>query len=507
MTVAGFIGDPWKDDRTHSAYSGSFLHMRPAPEYATGEVVVASCYRNFVFPGLISEGKVPQYGRDLDKRLRKASAKPANAGHLRASDLSAVIDGPLRSPKQPNQTAKRFLQITPVVPDAAIYSLSARLTHNSWNPGLLIMRMIGYGSTSSEQFARQASELRDALSIDSSDELWARFFQSELAEWRPREVHLDDASAGTLPEEVPAVRNWRQSPSSIPASQFVADLHRIIELKPQLTRRQWITFVESLLRLAAASHLFWVCQMNQRVLALAWDVLDSESAPRADLIHAELSKTASIWRYNQGAARTIRHFAREFVIGRAGINLLLWHCDEVGIPTDHSLDNNATIAQLLCNLHRSRDRFPRETFRRNLEEVLDADPRVTACKRGISSNVAEFLRHVLGQRQTTEAGLDSYDQGYYLRKRGEYASAPWHVSFGPVATIMMVHCSVAGALGAQTVADFCAHLERYGFDITSQDVVSSELGASLRSLGLVLDSPDAEGGMVLVSPFVGAPAS
>lgn len=501
MAVREFVSDPWKDDKIHSAYSGSFLHMRPAPEYATGEVVVASCYRNFLFPGHISEGKVPQYGRDLDKRLHKAGAKPASLGHLSASNLSAVIDGPLRSPKQPNQTAKRFLQITPLIPDAAIYSLSARLTHNSWNPGLLIMRMIGYGSLSLEESNRRASEFRQALSVDASDDLWAQYFQAEMELWRSKDVHLGDAVGLPFAPEVPAVLNWRQAPDCIPASQFVADLQRVVELKPQLTRRQWVTFVESLLRLGAASHLLWVCQMNQRVLTLAQSVLAEDAPPQARKLQNELARSSPIWRYGQSAARTIKYYAREYVIGRAGINLLLWHCSEAGIPTDNCMANTAAIAEFLCAVHRGRKSFAREGFRADLETVLDADPRVTACKRGISSNVAEFLRHVLGQRQTSESGLDSYDQGYYLRKRGDYASAPWHVSFGPVATILLVHCCVADSIGAQTVAHLCQHLGRYGFDITPQDVDLSDLGSSLRSLGLVLDSPDAEGGMVLVSPF------
>jgi hypothetical protein len=44
-------------------------------------------------------------------------------------------------------------------------------------------------------------------------------------------------------------------------------------------------------------------------------------------------------------------------------------------------------------------------------------------------------------------------------------------------------------------------LARYGLDVDRDDVSKSELGRRLRMLGLVLDSPDAESGMLLVPPF------
>ena len=49
--------------------------------------------------------------------------------------------------------------------------------------------------------------------------------------------------------------------------------------------------------------------------------------------------------------------------------------------------------------------------------------------------------------------------------------------------------------------DLLDHLGRYGVELDPDNRESSSLVKTLRSLGLVLDSPDAEGGMALVSPF------
>jgi hypothetical protein len=148
-----------------------------------------------------------------------------------------------------------------------------------------------------------------------------------------------------------------------------------------------------------------------------------------------------------------------------------------------------------------RTQFNLNQFRTNYQDVIESDPRVVAGKKGISSNVKEFLRHVLGQRQTEESGLDSYDQGYYLAKKSNSKTARWIVSLGPVSVLSIVHACTHSRRGPRTIDNLCEHLAHYGFEINAQEVAGSKLGQTLRNLGLVLDSPDAEGGMVLINPF------
>jgi hypothetical protein len=48
------------------------------------------------------------------------------------------------------------------------------------------------------------------------------------------------------------------------------------------------------------------------------------------------------------------------------------------------------------------------------------------------------------------------------------------------------------------------HLAAYGATVDHRDIATNDLGHQLRMLGLVLDSPDAESGMLLVPPFPAA---
>ncbi len=141
MSLADFKASPWA--KSHGHYRQSALSLVPAPEYANSEVLVAGLYRTI---GLskISEGKVPIEGRKLDKYVgicRDRNERPENAA-LGGDALHALLHSVLESPKLPNQSTKRFLQVSPLVGEAALFSGSARLAGNPWPAGTLIRRMI-----------------------------------------------------------------------------------------------------------------------------------------------------------------------------------------------------------------------------------------------------------------------------------------------------------------------------------------------------------------------------
>ena len=62
--------DPWKQQQLHRVYERSFLHISPSPETVTGEILLASLYRNVGFKGDASE-QVWKLGRPFNNRLEK----------------------------------------------------------------------------------------------------------------------------------------------------------------------------------------------------------------------------------------------------------------------------------------------------------------------------------------------------------------------------------------------------------------------------------------------------
>jgi len=183
MTLAEFRQSPWK--KSHSTYKDSALAISPAPEYASSEVLLASLYRTIGFES-VSEGNVPQAGRDLEQRLQKRRDKrqpPPGDTTLGVEDWNSVLHGVLESPKLPNQSAKRFLQVTPLVPSLALFSGSARLSSNSWPAGSLVRRMVWLGSRDPESARALWGALFAALTVDGQDDVFARWLEQETTAW------------------------------------------------------------------------------------------------------------------------------------------------------------------------------------------------------------------------------------------------------------------------------------------------------------------------------------
>ena len=192
----------------------------------------------------------------------------------------------------------------------------------------------------------------------------------------------------------------------------------------------------------------------------------------------------------------------KYYIARIGINHVLQVADHVGlkIPVS-SLATMEGLSNFLHTISDAHGKLSQHDILSKQRELLDMEPRQLACAKGIPSNMMEFVRYSLGQRQTAEVELKGYDQGYYLRKKGAYSAAPWIVSFGPVAAMTLTYCCAIKSKFPRNVADFCKHLTGYGIYIHPNDVPASDLGSTMTNLGLILDSPDAEGGMMISSPF------
>jgi len=490
VSLAKFEDDPW--DNSHESYKNSVFSIYPAPEFATAEVLVASLYRIVGFEGF-SERDVPTAGREFAKSSSNARTQPGVPAVGRDT-WNTILHGVLESPKQPNQSSRRFLQLCPVVPDIALYSGSARPAGNSWNPGALVERMIHMAAPSETSTQDLWQRLYNALSVSETDDVWARWLQGEFE----RRKRIDKSWAERSP---PAQLGPSGAWIDCPARQFVRDLDAVLAAKPCMTRRQWISLLESILRFGTVMHVLWLCDVNYRLWKHIEAVLRGSEPLDEDKIPREIvNRTTPFLIYGNPALPLIRDSASRYLQARLGINLILHHLSKVS-RSAQSLSSCADIRGLLVSIREARDMLLADGVVNTFERMRDVQARTIACKKGIGSNISEFARYTLGQRRTNNDALRSYDQGYFLRKRGEHNSAPWVVSLGPVAVLALAHCCLREAAGPRSVLRLCQHLERYGLEVDRDDVSMSELGRNLRMLGLVLDSPDAEGGMLLVPPF------
>ena len=135
-------------------------------------------------------------------------------------------------------------------------------------------------------------------------------------------------------------------------------------------------------------------------------------------------------------------------------------------------------------------------------QVIDENPNMMSLKgaKTWTHQLYFALRYGLGQRSAKSEASRHFDQGYWCRKSGPARSQSWHFDISPVGIFLMVHLITAGKEMA-TAADLKQKLGDYGIAVSIAEISRGAIGSSLRQLGLVTDSPDAEGGMVLRSPF------
>jgi hypothetical protein len=356
--------------------------------------------------------------------------------------------------------------------------------------------MIWLGETGQHSSEAIWKGLFEALGVDDRDDIFARFLQGEIQTWS------NGPAWERLPEDAETSIKDMDDLGACPARQLVRDLSAIVAAKNSMTRRQWTSLLEAVLRLGAVAHVAWLCDVHART----WNCVRQALAGGGPISKTEARSAIfpNVLEYFSYGDRAIPRFtdlASQYLSARLGLNATLWALDQVGVKTKGGLSSAAQVATLCSEVRTARDELGKLDIQTILSEVGERETHRLLCKKGIGSNILEFARHALGQRQAANPILRGYDQGYALRKKSVASSSPWVVGLGPVSVLALVHCSLADAAGPRSVRRLAQHLAAYGVTVDHREIASNDLGHQLRMLGLVLDSPDAESGMLLVPPF------
>lgn len=497
MTLETFLGAPWSASHPH--FKDSLISIHRAPEFSTGEVVLSSVYRSSGFHN-VSEGQVRGLGDTLSKLADRARRAAAEDGKIQPDTWRTVLDRLAQSPKVAQQSSKRFMSLSPLVPDAALYSGAARLTGNPWNPGELVKRIVQLGSPTDEMASKTWARLHEALGVGAGDDVWARWLQGEFEsrrqgalDWQAEDLPV----LGLFPDADRAGFDY-------PAKQFVADLNGIVAAKGAMTRRQWISLLEAVLRIGTVSHVLWICDTTDRLWRLVLEAIENAGAAipetDAELAAQVLGVKKRMLSFGHPAIPMLRNYASKYLSARLGLNSVFWALDDMGVALQ-GLGSIREIRSFVATVKEHREGLRGRNVIASFHELADREVRAIACKKGIGSNILEFAQYTLGQRQTMDETLRGYDQGYFLRKRGEARNSPWVLALGPASVLAMAHCCLHEVKGPRSVQRLAAHMSSYGIEFDLHGLNDSDLGRQLRMLGLVLDSPDAESGMLLVPPF------
>ena len=482
-------------------YNNSILELGLSPEYNIGEVSLASLYRQVGWKNLddrrrFSETKVNEEAKFFFKELSSGLKKDSDL--LVTDDWKRIIDLSLSTPKMRSQAKSKYPILYPFVPDCTLYSNAARLSGNPWNPGNLIEKIILLGTDSEKEANNLWEDLFQALSCNHEDEeedFLARLVTQQFIPRRPTNViwEKNDFSQKVNKIDIEII-------DKSPASIFVKDLKKIISLKYQLTRRQWLSILEANIRIACAAHILWVCNLNSIIWNFYKSAFNQEIISKEELLQELKFKANELWKLEEKAVPIIKEQVQSFIKAQISIKFILTKLEKEGEEIE--LNNLNDIYKVGLKI-RSRI-FNKQWDKSVLVDInlkSEEDTRLLNCKSGISKNIFEFVRYSLGQKQTADPHKKNYDQSFWLRKNGNYSAAPWIVDLGPASILSMVYCCSFEYDQNRTIKDLMDHLGHYGIIINHTNLERSNLLNTLSILQVVSDSPDAEGGMVIINPF------
>lgn len=509
-SLKDFLDAPSRLSNCHPVYMRRwFFRLQTMPETASGEMLLGSLQRRIGL-AVATEQDVAKLGTELKNQLRKV--RKVEGAQLDPRLLEAVLNRALEYPRTDSQ--RNRLHVLPLVPELANYTAAVRLRGSPWNPGNLLADIVVAGARDPAHARDLWQALYQALQIDDEDDMWARFLNQELQQWRTKGVkeRVDNGSTNGGPRELPVpdypAPNLGGDPSGFdaPAIQFVHDLEALLYLHPRLTRREWLGYLESLLRLGAVSHTQWLCRVHDVAWREVLSALTEGSSWNSEELRERTKRALSRpwWSVGQTFAASSRTLTQDYMRARYGLNLALYHMDqeqqgmtdELAEPT--GLDGFVTLLKAMGGW--ASEHPEARVLREKLSSLVEAEPRIAQCDKGFTNNLREFWRYGLAKRQPQQPRDAEFDQGYWLQKRGEKRS-PWVVMPGPVSLSLMAHCCIPRSSGAGTVADLVKHMALYGLNVQQADFEAGALAQRLRGLGLIVDSPDAESGMGLLDPL------
>ena len=153
--------------------------------------------------------------------------------------------------------------------------------------------------------------------------------------------------------------------------------------------------IESILKNRTASHILWLCRANEYIFKLMKNALFHGEFLDKSSIKTGFTMDKSFWRYGSKAIEPIKKSTSDYLKSRIGITIILHQLEEhFGSESiKGSLSSISDITELIkwMSSEQVRERYNFEEFTSIYQSVLEEHPAAIQGKKGIASNINEFL--------------------------------------------------------------------------------------------------------------------
>ena len=489
--------------------SEAFFRPMRIPEQCSGEMLSAELQREFCFHPL-DDAFIQNTGSRLLKELRRSQSEDAVW-------LSHFFDVVARYPVQSRQSAKHDIAyVIPFIPSIALFSTPRRVTKRndgdsneqdrSWKPGPFIKECLSY-CLPFEQLDAFFKAIQAAVQVSNTDDLFARFIteKTDAALLKYLDVRVTDKLCPDaykhgrecfMPE---AVRNRI---TVAPFKRFADDIKAVLSIKPCISRRQFMAMLESILRIGTSAHVLWMCNINKRLEKDLFALFKSDEGEftEAQLFDALDMPSSGILSYGMNFQTRMKDFFKAYERSTKRLSFLLYRLKDVASLPRETYDWSSPEAFVrsvndINGYIKANPTFLDEyelDFSRHYYDALKKYTLKVDCQ---ATHLLRFVQTTLSQNnQPSIERYSRYDQSYLLRHRTLSNRSAVIVNAGAVTLMSLVHgCSCNNS--TVLLSNLVDALLAYGVAIPPGETETFKM--QLRELGLTIDSPDAESGMVL----------
>jgi hypothetical protein len=469
-------------------------------------ILVASLYRNLKM--VSSTEKTCNTNAQV---LYSALNDSLEVGNIFSNEeLVKLFNTSLSVPTSESQLKQKKFWISPLVPEISNYGLAARNIGNPWNPGGFILEIIANYSINIEEFLEIIKNLISVLEVDSQDnDIWSICVKNEF-DSISKKLNIEEAK----PYDEQNFRDFYNSKNrsqkklinnSSFAKNTIIDIRNIIKLKNKLTRQKWIGFFEGFIRLTIFNHIIYTLNYSKNYFNLIEEKLisGSKTITNHDINNfLNLNYNINDIRIKVGTAR--KNYIRDHVESFAYYNALIYGIFEYADYSDFvdfkNIEEFIEITENLLNKFNTynnlRD-FKLEYQNKNEIELSKLNENYSSFK-----NIKESLGYLCTRKSSSKEKYIS-DVNFLFDKNGSSLNSPYYlkISSGLISTLTsLIFLRKDDSNTFISGLEFIKGLNEYNIQLSINDISSGDIKNTMLSLGIVIDCPDTEGGVLIIKP-------
>ena len=288
-----------------------------------------------------------------------------------------------------------------------------------------------------------------------------------------------------------------------PFKRFADDVKAILSVKSHVSRRQFMAMLESIIRIGTAAHVLWLCNINKRLEKDLFALFRNgeEMFSKEQLFDALNMPATGILSYGMNFQARMKEFFKAYEYSTKRLSFLLYRLSEVTLlpaeiydwSTPESFVNSVNDIKEYIKSHPSFLTDYEVDFSRHYRESIKKYTLKIDCQ---ATHLLRFVQTALSQNnQPSDERYSRYDQSYLLRHRTHSNRSALIVNAGAVTLTSLVHCCSCSN-STVLLSNLIDAMLAYGVTIPPGETLET-FKMQLRELGLTIDSPDAESGMVL----------